>query len=198
MGFSVEEIITNGSRTQEFMNFIMEMAEQQFHMQFSMGVRTVQVEYRSDRSLMLTFSEHPAEEVLGSLREMIGAILGAMTPEKLDELREMIEADDEEDDEVYVALGFANIEEAVRFAKRIDVQGVGVEDSELLREKDRVYLMLYIEHREDEDDGNLVSFGLLAEEFGVEIEDGLQRRAYLHEHGKVIIKKNALEALQAL
>ena len=38
LGFTLEEIMSNGERTQEFMNQIFDMAEQEFEMKFDFGV----------------------------------------------------------------------------------------------------------------------------------------------------------------
>ena len=38
MGYTMEEIMSNGERTQEFVNQIFDMAEQRFEMKFDMGI----------------------------------------------------------------------------------------------------------------------------------------------------------------
>ena len=59
MGYTMEEIMSNGERTQEFVNQIFDMAEQRFETKFDMGIKTVRADFMSDHTLALTFSEHP-------------------------------------------------------------------------------------------------------------------------------------------
>ena len=55
LGFTMEEIMSNGERTQEFMNQIFDMAEQEFEMKFDFGVKTVRADFLSNHTLSLTF-----------------------------------------------------------------------------------------------------------------------------------------------
>lgn len=58
LGYTIEEIMSNGERTQEFMNQIFDMAEQSFETKFELGIKTVRADFMSDHTLALTFSEH--------------------------------------------------------------------------------------------------------------------------------------------
>ena len=39
LGYTIEEIMSNGERTQEFMNQIFDMAEQSFETKFELGIK---------------------------------------------------------------------------------------------------------------------------------------------------------------
>lgn len=54
--------MSNGERTQEFMNQIFDMAEQSFETKFELGIKTVRADFMSDHTLALTFSEHPGSD----------------------------------------------------------------------------------------------------------------------------------------
>ena len=41
LGYTMDEIMSNGERTQEFMNQIFDMAEEEFGIDFNMGIKTV-------------------------------------------------------------------------------------------------------------------------------------------------------------
>ena len=70
LGYSIDEIISNGARTQEFMNRIFDMAEDELQMKFEMGIKTVRADLLPDHTLSLTFSSHPASEgVLEHIKE---------------------------------------------------------------------------------------------------------------------------------
>lgn len=55
LGYTIEEIMSNGERTQEFMNQIFDMAEQSFETKFELGIKTVRADFMSDHTLALTF-----------------------------------------------------------------------------------------------------------------------------------------------
>ena len=56
LGFSIEEIISNGARTQEFMNRIFDIAEDELQIKFEMGIKTVRADLLPDHTLSLTFA----------------------------------------------------------------------------------------------------------------------------------------------
>lgn len=55
LGYTMEEIMNNGERTQEFMNEIFDLAEQRFETKFELGVKTVRADFLPDHTLSLTF-----------------------------------------------------------------------------------------------------------------------------------------------
>ena len=57
MGYTLDEIMSNGERTQEFMNNIFDLAEQEFQTKFDMGIKTVRADFLPDHTLSLTFSD---------------------------------------------------------------------------------------------------------------------------------------------
>ncbi len=196
MGFSMEEIITNGARTQEFMNYIFDLAEEEFHMNFNLGFKTVQMEYRSDRTLSLTFSDHPAEEVMGRLRELIGGMLGSLSPEKLKELEELSEQEeDEEEDgeELIFALKFPNIDQVIRFAKLLPYETMPI--SALIRYQDSLYLLIDTQGCSGKE---IRALALRADEYDLGIEFGRAKLMLILEHGTEILQSDALEHLREL
>ena len=56
LGYTMEEIMNNGERTQEFMNEIFDLAEQRFETKFELGDKTVRADFLPDHTLSLTFS----------------------------------------------------------------------------------------------------------------------------------------------
>ena len=76
LGFTMEEIMSNGERTQEFMNQIFDMAEQEFEMKFDFGVKTVRADFLSNHTLSLTFSEHPVSEgMMEHLKDIVNDLI---------------------------------------------------------------------------------------------------------------------------
>ena len=198
MGFSMEEIITNGARTQEFMNHIFDMAEEEFDTKFNLGFKTVQMEYRSDRTLSLTFSDHPADEVIGRLRELIGGMLGSLGPEKLKELEDLAGKEEDEDaegsaGELIFALKFPDIDRAIRFAKQLPFDLLPI--SELIRYQDSLYLLI---DSMGCPKNEIRALALRADEYDVDVEFGRGRLVLILEHGTTILGADALEHLRQL
>ena len=50
MGYTMEEIMSNGERTQEFVNQIFDMAEQRFETKFDRGIKTVRADFKIGRA----------------------------------------------------------------------------------------------------------------------------------------------------
>ena len=48
MGYSLEDLMTNSEKSQTFMNQIFDMAEQEFQMNFDLGIRTVRADFLPD------------------------------------------------------------------------------------------------------------------------------------------------------
>ena len=83
MGYTMEEIMSNGERTQEFVNQIFDMAEQRFEMKFDMGIKTVRADFLSDHTLALTFSEHPgSDEMMEHLKDIVNGLINSIPQQK--------------------------------------------------------------------------------------------------------------------
>ena len=83
MGYTMEEIMSNGERTQEFVNQIFDMAEQRFETKFDRGIKTVRADFMSDHTLALTFSEHPgSDEMMEHLKDIVNGLLNSIPQQK--------------------------------------------------------------------------------------------------------------------
>lgn len=201
LGFSVEEIVTNSERTQEFMNYIFDLAEQEFETKFEMGVKTVQVEFRSDHMLSLTFSEHPAAEgMMEHLKDIVNGLINSIPQQKWEEMQKersqknekKPEASEEEPD-IIVLLKFRDIDGAVRFAGQVRTNPVP--ENALCKYKNDFYLMMDLSHCTEE---QVRQLSVLTDEYATQIEVGRQRWAYLKEHGKTIVAGEAIEQLREI
>ena len=88
LGFSMDEIMGNGERTQAFMNQIFDMAEKEFETKFDMGIKTVRADFLPDHTLSLTFSEHPgAGGMVEHLKDIVNGLLNSIPSEKWEEIK---------------------------------------------------------------------------------------------------------------
>ena len=129
LGYSIDEIISNGARTQEFMNRIFDMAEDNLQMKFEMGIKTVRADLLPDHTLSLTFSTHPASEgVLEHIKDIVSGLMNSIPQKKLEEMMaqkgELPELPQGEQAKIIVLLAFEEMEPMIRFAKYVPVEAL--------------------------------------------------------------------------
>lgn len=92
LGYTMDEIMSNGERTQEFMNQIFDMASEEFGTDFNSGIKTVRADFLADHTLSLTFSEHPATEgMMEHLKDIVNGLLNSLRP-RLQRMRKIKKA----------------------------------------------------------------------------------------------------------
>ncbi|MCD7708546.1 MAG: adaptor protein MecA [Clostridiales bacterium] len=195
MGFTLEEIMSNGERTQEFMNTVFELAERQFETKFNLGVKTVRADFMSDHTLALTFSEHPgAESMMEHLRDIISGLLSAIPQQKLEELQAAAGASGEaETVRVIATIVFDSMDTLIRYARQVNVPEFP--PNSLYKYKNRYHLILDFTEMSEEE---VRRMSTLTDEYADELLIGPERGAYIEEHGEWIIKENAIEQLRQL
>ncbi|MBR4026607.1 MAG: adaptor protein MecA [Lachnospiraceae bacterium] len=199
LGYTMDEIISNGVRTQEFMNEIFDLAEQEFDMKFDMGVKTVRADFLPNRTLALTFSEHPvtSEGMMEHLKEIVNGLLSSI-PQKKETLKpfqrlEELKEDIEDDKKVIILFLFMELDILIRFAKQITQKKLPYND---LYKFDEVYFLMM-----DLSDGTgdeIRHLSNLMEEYVTDAFSGADKRAFIYEHGTPILKDHAIEQLRQL
>ena len=72
LGYTIEDIIGNGIRTQQFINHIFDLAEKEFNTKFEVGLKSVRADIMPDHTISLTFSEHPGVDgVMDHFKDMV-------------------------------------------------------------------------------------------------------------------------------
>lgn len=196
LGYSIEEIMSNGERTQEFMNEIFDMAEQRFETKFELGIKTVRADFMSDHTLALTFSEHPgSDEMMEHLKDIVNGLINSIPQQKIDQINAARqESGNAQLLNIYATLVFRNFDTVLRYAKNISAQDLPL-CSELYKYEDIYMLTLKFE---DSEEASLKRLSNLTDEYADDILVGADKRAFLREHGKCILKDRAIEQLQAL
>ena len=112
LGYTIEEIMSNGERTQEFMNQIFDMAEQSFETKFELGIKTVRADFMSDHTLALTFSEHPgSDEMMEHLKDIVNGLMNAIPQQKWAQINEARQNEGNPDQvPVYATIVFADFD----------------------------------------------------------------------------------------
>ena len=180
LGYTMDEIMSNGERTQEFMNQIFDMASEEFGTDFNSGIKTVRADFLADHTLSLTFSEHPATEgMMEHLKDIVNK-KGRTTAKKQD----MVSV---------VMFIFEKFDVAVRFAKMI--KGLPMPFSQLFKFEGEYFMSMDLSGY---DEHELEKMSVIADEYADDIIAGADKRAFLMEHAKVILDDKAIESLAQL
>ena len=196
LGFTLEEIMSNGERTQEFMNQIFDLAEQEFEMKFDFGINTVRADFQPNHTLTLTFSEHPAAEgMMEHLKDIINGLIGSIPQDKIEDIKKQSQDKKQDEDEVivYVMLVFEDFDLVQRFAKTVRIDNLP--PSKLFKFENEYYLFLDLTDAEEKD---VMRLSVLTDEYAQDIVVGAERRAFLEEHAKVILPEHAIQTLALL
>ena len=197
LGYTLEEIMSNGERTQEFMNEIFDMAEQRFETKFELGIKTVRADFMSDHTLSLTFSEHPgSEEMMEHLKDIVNGLINSIPQQKWEEIRQarnQAGEDSEKPVRVIVTVVFPDMELLCRFARQITLEELP--PSKLYKDKGRYLLILDLSDTQEE---AVKLLSLLTDEYASDLYVGAERKAYLEEHAQPILIEHALEMLRKI
>jgi adapter protein MecA 1/2 len=194
LGYTLEEIMSNGERTQEFMNQIFDIAEQRFETKFELGIKTVRADFMSDHTLSLTFSEHPgSDEMMEHLKDIVNGLINSIPQQRWDELQDSKNPDQQDDVRVLVTIVFSEMDVLIRFARQITLPEMP--PSALYRLKTEYMLLLNLTELSEDD---VKTLSALTDEYATDIQIGAERMSYIEEHAEAIILGNALETLREI
>lgn len=202
LGYTIDDIISNGTRTQEFMNQIFDMAEEEFQTKFELGIKAVRADILPDHTISLTFSEHPGSEgVMEHIKDIVNGLLNTIPKEKWDEIKaikengkkraESLESGDSP--RIIVLFAFEELDILIRYAKNVCMENLPF--NQLYKLDDTYFLILDMSDCEE-----LVAKRLsaLTDEYATDVFVGAEKRAFIYEHGKPIIIDHALEQLREI
>lgn len=203
LGYTIEDIITNGERTQEFMNCIFDLAEQEFETKFETGIKTVRADILPNHTVSLTFSEHPGTEgMMEQIKDIVNGLLNTIPKEKWDEIKAIKNSEhkiskDESitsnDMKIIVLFLFEELDTLMRYAKQVHMEHMPY--NQLYKFDDVYFLMIDMTDCEEEEVRRLSA---LTDEYADDIFVGAEKRAFIYEHGTPIIKEGAIEQLRLI
>lgn len=218
LGFTIDEIVSNGARTQEFMNQIFDLAEQEFQTKFDMGIKTVRADILPDHTLSLTFSEHPGTEgMMEHIKDIVNGLLSSIPQKKLEEVKGKMNLADmagiaqkqtpesKQDDaeviskekkaiepiKIIALFAFEELETVMRYAKQVKLEKLPF--NQLYRFEDAYFLMMDMTGCKESE---VRSLSALTDEYSADVFVGSEKRAFIYEHGKCILKERAIEQLR--
>lgn len=195
LGYTMDDIISNGVRTQEFMNRIFDMAEEELDVKFEMGIKSVRADILPDHTISLTFSEYPINEGMAEhIKEIVNGLLNSLPKEKWDEMKAIKDTkDSEKPTKVIVLFAFEDMDILMRYAKLVSIQPIPY--NQLYKLEDVYFLMIDVSECEEEEVRQLST---LADEYATDVFVGAEKRAFLYEHGTLLLKEHAIEQLQSI
>lgn len=203
LGYTIDDIISNGVRTQQFMNQIFDLAEQEFDTKFELGIKSVRADIMPDHTISLTFSEHPGTEgVMDHIKDIVNGLLNTIPKQKWDEIKaikdkssdpKVVGAESSQGLKIIVLFAFEDLDTLIRYAKQVRVECIPFNQ---LYKLDGIYfLMMDMTDSKEED---VKKLSALTDEYAADIFVGAEKRAFVYEHGKEIIRERALETLMEI
>ncbi len=201
LGYTIEDIISNGARTQQFMNQIFDLAEQEFDTKFDLGIKSVRADIMPDHTISLTFSEHPGTEgVMDHIKDIVNGLLNTIPKQKWDEIKAIKNKDSKglpedlkEIPRIIVLFGFESLDVLMRYAKQVNVERIPF--NQLYKLDGTYFLMMDMS---DSDEKDVKKLSALTDEYAADIFVGAEKRAFIYEHGKEILKEHAIEQLREI
>ena len=195
LGYTIDDIISNGRRTQQFMNQIFDLAEQEFDTKFELGIKSVRADILPDHTISLTFSEHPGTEgVMDQLKDIMNGLFGSVSKQKLEELTSVSKQEESgQPAKIVVLFAFEELDTLMRYAKQVKVEDVPF--NQLYKFDGIYFLMMDMTDSKEEDVRKLSA---LTDEYAADIFVGAEKRAFIYEHGTEIIKERAIEQLREI
>lgn len=203
LGYTIDDIISNGRRTQQFMNQIFDLAEQEFDTKFELGIKSVRADILPDHTISLTFSEQPGTEgVMDHIKDIVSGLLNTIPKQKWDELKgnsdkaEQVPHDKASGDKppkIVVLFAFEELDTLMRYAKQVTVEQLPM--NQLYKFDGAYFLMMDMTDVSEMDAKKLSA---LTDEYAADIFVGSEKRAFIYEHGKEIIKERAIEQLREI
>lgn len=132
------------------------------------------------------------------LKDIVNGLLNSIPQDKWNEIKKNVAENTKEDSEEYepniiVQFAFSDMDILCKFAKRVTLDPVP--ENVLYRYGDQLYLIMDVSYCSEQE---VFRLSTLTDEYAAKVQVGPERRAFLKEHGKVILKECAVEQLREL
>lgn len=193
-GLKIEDLIRNGDKAQEFLNEVVDMAEEEIGFKMTSGIQAVQAAFLPNHDVVFTFSDNAEsigiDHALGQLKDMLAEdkIPGM---ECIDEICD--DKGEKRSGEKLLTVFFSEIDHVCRFCERFS--GFQFPQESLYKCGSEYALILDTsEIGKDE----MAALFMQASEYGKSFVLRDLRAYEIEEHSTCIIKENALSCLQML
>lgn len=205
-GVGLDDFFTNTQNARNFLEKLIHIAEEEVGFRATGNMMSIQAAIMSEDEIVLTFTESQVNgsEIIEHLRNMLAGRQSGTSQEgeeELDILRELGQSEERRRESSRDAEGYAYLVTFVSFSRARDFCKV-LPSSE--NTKSRLY---YLDKKQqyflwaDLNQSSrqyVYEFVATSMEYADSIEKDSSRSSYLEEHGKVILKNQALETLAQL
>lgn len=208
-GLVLDDFFNNKGKTEEFVRRVIAMAEQEVDYRVQGGPVSVQVAVLDNRMLALTLSEKQEQNIMEMIKNLRSAVevlkevtnqtAGQPETEKTAEKAEksiddLIREGGRLDRDIY-ELEFLSLDHVMRFCAAVICGDVVKSSLYKLAGNERFYLLLEKEPLTDAELCKLLGASL---DFAEAIYSDGRMKAYLEEHGTLLLKKQAVQQLHSL
>ena len=179
LGYSLEDLTQDRERTEEFLNLLLNKGKEVLGLNTDNGIQGFYGAFLPDRSLMLSIScqaENSPESIQKDGSEASGML---------------IEPDSSEKETIRWQILFPSLDNAIDFCK---ILGCGQASESRLYKDDGVYYLM-VDFPNTEDGNKKAQRIVSAGEFGGMVEKDAISEAYLNEHEKCLLNKDAIDIL---
>jgi len=206
LGYTLDELLGNGIKTQEFMNRIFEIAEREYGLKMEFGMKTVRADFLPNHTVSLTFSDNQSQTKVNGIMEHLLDYVNEMLTSSKDKLEKLNQekkaeqavedqpaADPMEEPQIIIMLAFESMSYLCQYAKNITLD----ESAETILYKygDTYYLMLNLS---DQNQQTMMKLWVHADEYASNLIVGKDKWAFMREHATVIIPEHAVETLKQI
>ena len=125
-------------------------------------------------------------------------MLNSIPQEKWNEIKKNVEEKAKEETEdfepnIIVQFAFSDMDILCKFAKRVTLDPIP--ENTLYRYGEQLYLVMNLSYCSEQE---VFRLSTLTDEYAAKVQVGMEKRAFLKEHGKVILKDRAIEQLREI
>ncbi len=193
LGYTMDELLSNGTRTQEFMNHIMELAEEEVDFKRGNGMKTVRADIRSDHTVSLLISDRnisTEDGVKNFVKDVVSELMKQMP--KPAELAAKA-AKPEVTPSIVALFAFEDLDTLMRYAKQVKEDTLP--ENKLYKFEDCYFLIMDMTACTEVQVRRLSA---LTDEYSADVFVGTEKRAFIEEHGQLILAEYALEQLRTI
>ncbi len=195
-GLNMDDFMSNSGRAEDFLRRMLMQAEQEVGFKVQGGPLTIQVAALPENQLVLTFSEKQATESFRELIETLRAAMNNISDEK--NTKKQQEQNSNEGSDSYL-LEFDSLDALTGFSAAVDLREIpseGLESALYYCEDTDAYTLIL--EKGSLEKKQLCRIVAASSEFLVHASADVRQISYVKEHGRCILRAQALEQLQSL
>ncbi len=192
----MDDFMSNSGRAEDFLRRMLMQAEQEVGFKVQGGPLTIQVAALPENQLVLTFSEKQATESFRELIETLRAAMNNISDEK--NTKKQQEQNSNEGSDSYL-LEFDSLDALTGFSAAVDLREIpseGLESALYYCEDTDAYTLIL--EKGSLEKKQLCRIVAASSEFLVHASADVRQISYVKEHGRCILRAQALEQLQSL